>query len=80
MIFDNLEKIVQGWKCYIRKDPVIEEIAIGRAKICSECSELSMAMNFYLYCKQCGCFIPAKIRSLNSGCPLNKWKPHLSSI
>jgi len=40
-----------------------------RIAICKECPELNK-LNF---CRQCGCFMPAKVRIPQVSCPLLKW-------
>lgn len=66
--------IVDGWYHLIIKDPATEEVAKERSKICSECEKLDCISNsFYLHCGKCGCYIPAKVRSKSSKCPLNLW-------
>lgn len=68
-------EIIDGWTHLMVKDPVTEEIATERSKECNNCENLcTLSGGFYLHCKKCGCYIPAKIRSKNSKCPLNKWK------
>ena len=66
---NKLQEIINGWKNYTFKNPEIENIAKNRAKICSNCSKLRKNNT----CKICGCYIPAKVRSVKSKCPLRKW-------
>jgi len=40
-----------------------------RIEICKSCPELN-SLNF---CKQCGCYMPLKVRIKSSECPLKKW-------
>lgn len=66
----KLNEIYTGWKNLIFENETIEIIAKERIRICvEECTELSEINT----CKQCGCYIPAKCRSQQSRCPLNKW-------
>ena len=65
----KLRSIYDGFKHIIWKDPEIEALAKDRAKICSECNRSSG--NF---CKECGCYISAKVRSKIEKCPLLKWE------
>jgi hypothetical protein len=37
---------------------------------CKACDNLNKA-NF---CKECGCFMPVKVRFKSSQCPIGKWK------
>jgi len=40
-----------------------------RIGICKECPDLNK-LNF---CRQCGCFMPAKVRLPEASCPVLKW-------
>lgn len=64
-----LQEIYSGWKFYAFKSPEIEELAKNRAKTCVSCKELRRNKT----CKICGCFVPAKVRSEKSKCPLKLW-------
>lgn len=66
----KLNEIINGWKNYAIQTPAIEDLAKNRAKFCVDCSQLRRNTNV---CKICGCYIPAKIRSVKSRCPLRKW-------
>lgn len=63
------EEIVSGWGNYMFKSPKIEEKAKERLKICLECESLTRIQS----CNLCGCFMPAKVRSPLSSCPIKKW-------
>ena len=65
----RLSEIYEGWKNYAFPNPQIEEIAKRRIAICIECKELRKNNS----CALCGCYMPAKVRSLKSHCRLNKW-------
>ena len=65
---EKIGSILTGWKNVIWKSPEVEVEAIRRVEICSDCGS-----NKNTYCKQCGCWIPAKARSMKEGCPINKW-------
>lgn len=65
----KLQEIISGWKNYTFKNPEVEKIAKHRAKLCSDCPKLRNNNT----CKICGCYIPAKVRSVKSKCPLRKW-------
>ena len=65
----RLSEIYNGWKNYTFKSLEIEELAKNRAKICVSCNKLRRNNT----CKICGCYIPAKTRSLKSKCPEKKW-------
>ena len=65
---EKISSIITGWKNVIWKSPEIEVEAIRRVEICSTCSH-----NKNTFCKVCGCWIPATARSMEEGCPINKW-------
>ena len=65
---NKLKEIYQGWKNLVWKDPEIEKIAKERALICARCP-----FNVDNKCNKCGCYLPAKTRSINSKCPDGKW-------
>lgn len=67
-------EIYNGWKNVIFSSPEIEKMAKERAKICVECIiNDKPGMRNNKTCRICGCFIPAKVRSEKSKCPLKKW-------
>ena len=69
-----LQDIVDGWTALIIKEPVTEELASKRSAICVGCEHMNtLPGGFYLHCGKCGCYLPAKIRSKNSKCPIDKW-------
>lgn len=85
-MLSKLKEIVEGWKNYTFENPIIEELAGDRAKICGECPEpvegtfkvfdepnLKFKDIQGLLCNACGCPLSAKTRSPNSVCPKNKW-------
>lgn len=43
-------------------------VRIDTCKLCPELNALRM-------CRQCGCFMPAKVRIKNASCPIGKWYP-----
>ena len=47
-----------------------DEQAADRLSICEKCPELIKATS---QCKQCGCFMKAKVKLKNASCPLLKW-------
>ena len=67
----QLSEIYDGWKNYVFQDPQIEELAKKRIAICvtNECGKFKVNKS----CAMCGCFMPAKVRSLRSKCMLKKW-------
>jgi len=64
----RLERIIEGWYNLIIRDPVIEEMALKRAKVCAVCSS-----NVRNVCKECHCPLPAKTRSVEEKCDKNLW-------
>lgn len=66
---EKVKSIATGWKNVIWKSPEIEAEAIRRVEICADCVQ-SKSNGF---CKICGCWIPAKARSMDENCPINKW-------
>lgn len=47
-----------------------KETALKRAKICADCDRL---LRPTFTCKECGCFMKAKVKLTEATCPLNKW-------
>ena len=73
----KLEEIFIGWKNLIFENEKLEEIAKERIRICvEECKTVdgSNGLTEHSTCKVCGCYMPAKTRSPQSSCPLNKWR------
>lgn len=73
---DIITEIYSGWKNYAFKNPVMEKIAKNRIDICVKCKDPKTGKSGITKlktCRFCGCYIPAKTRSLTSKCPLKKW-------
>ena len=66
----KLTEIYEGWKNYTFPNSAVEEIAKKRIEVCINCDKLRKNNT----CALCGCYMPAKVRSLKSNCILNKWK------
>lgn len=66
---NKLKSILDGFKHIVWKDADTEAMAISRAKICTACD-----FNKGTFCKECGCYISAKIRSKQEKCPILKWE------
>jgi len=66
---NRLSEIYMGWKNYVFLNPQVEELAKKRIEICINCDKLLNNNS----CVLCGCYMPAKVRSLKSKCQLNKW-------
>lgn len=47
-----------------------QAVVAKRQNICAGCPELTKTIQI---CKQCGCFMPAKIWLMDAWCPLKKW-------
>lgn len=67
----GLQEIFEGWKNYTFPNSDVENIAKKRITIClkNDCSKLTKNHR----CGVCGCYVPAKVRSIKSKCPLNLW-------
>lgn len=63
---NKLKSILAGWSNVLWSSDEVKQIAIERAEICSECDK-----NKHTFCTDCGCWIPAKARSLDEVC--DKW-------
>jgi hypothetical protein len=46
------------------------EVVKERALACKGCEKLTAVVHV---CKECGCFMPAKILLANMTCPIGKW-------
>lgn len=64
-----LSEILNGWKHIIFKDPEVEKLAHRRIRLCVDCDSLRPTKT----CNICNCYMPAKVRSVKSTCPKNKW-------
>jgi cytoskeletal protein CcmA (bactofilin family) len=69
----KISEILNGWGGMARAGLGILEsdkkvISENRLNICNEC-ELRKIM----FCGKCGCLITAKVLSMESTCPINKW-------
>jgi len=49
---------------------VTDDVARARLKICNGCDRY---MSFTHQCRECGCFMDAKVKLPNAYCPLYKW-------
>jgi hypothetical protein len=54
---------------------VPKDIADARYETCKSCDRFS-ALKF---CKECGCFMPAKTKLFQVDCPLKKWGSPMTS-
>jgi hypothetical protein len=69
-MIEKFDEIVSGWKNYMFKSEEVESIAKKRLITCLNCEHITKNKR----CSKCGCFIPAKVRSLKSKCPKGFWK------
>ena len=53
-----------------KSEKVNEEVSEKRLNICLECPEL---LQLTKQCKQCGCFMKAKVQIQKATCPMGKW-------
>lgn len=49
---------------------VPKEVAQARYDICKKCDKLEQPM---ATCKECNCFMKAKVKAKGAVCPLGKW-------
>lgn len=81
----NVKHIIDGIKNSIFVKEEIEKIANTRYAICSTCpknsknkdmndlGEYYSSLRFDEHCSECACNLHAKVRSLHTNCPLEKW-------
>jgi hypothetical protein len=78
-----VKNILSGWKNFLTKSDVSENLAKKRAKSCAACPQARQGMLLAFikdrlteiegaYCNICNCPLSAKVRS-NDTCPLKKW-------
>jgi len=48
----------------------IQQTVATRLALCNECPSLVKAVQV---CKECGCFMPAKVWITGQSCPIGKW-------
>lgn len=66
-----LSEIFEGWKNLVFENPQIEAEAKRRMTICvkNDCKKFTTSKT----CGICGCYMPAKVRSSKSHCPIAQW-------
>lgn len=83
----NFQGIISGFMNYKFPTLTMEQLAVERAKVCSECQHCDANHPFKkllgdgetieeikgMGCKLCGCLLSAKVRQLFSDCPEKKW-------
>lgn len=63
-------QIAEGyWNLVNRSKAEVETMAAQRIAVCKSCAHYSITSQ----CKLCGCFMPAKTRSVHAKCPVEKW-------
>jgi hypothetical protein len=63
-----INEIIEGWKNYIVKNPLVEAEAKRRASICASCKHAKNDMGIPR-CGICNCPLAMKTRSMKSECP-----------
>ena len=80
----NLDQIFEGIVNTVIKPEHVEAIAKERWKFCAKCEFLDKigtecaAPGTQPCCKECGCSLSFKTRSLSTSCPKGKWMAILS--
>lgn len=73
------EKLMRGatglTKAVLGLDKAPDEAIDLRWAVCNRCSEMGRLG----FCKQCGCYLRAKVRVASEACPLGKWKPETAA-
>jgi hypothetical protein len=79
-IWKEKGKIFEGVRNNIFKKEHIEEIAYSRNEVCIKCPYIDLkgdqcaVVGTQPCCKECGCSLRLKTRSLSSECPKGFWK------
>lgn len=80
----KIKSLLNGWKNFLDKSEVAEEMAESRAKHCLDCVHnrktiLTAFIDDDLVkirgraCMKCKCPLSAKLRSINENCPIGLW-------
>lgn len=83
----NIKHILEGIKNTVFVKEEVEKIALERYEICKACPKNSTnkdkkdfdpgkwfsALRPDEHCSMCACNIHAKVRSLHTACPIDKW-------
>jgi hypothetical protein len=69
----KISEILNGWGNLAKHaigilDEDTKTISENRLEICNDCEFRKTD-----FCDECGCFLPAKVLSMDSECPKNKW-------
>ena len=66
------QRPARPWDLFNKKIGRIEdELASERLAICKDCPRIRKSS---MTCKECGCFMPAKVKLPNAFCPIGKWQ------
>ena len=66
------QRPARPWDLFNKKiGRVEEELASERLAICKDCPRIRKTS---MTCKECGCFMPAKVKLPNAFCPIGKWQ------
>jgi hypothetical protein len=66
----RVKNIASGWAQLLLIKP--HKIAKVRLIVCRNCKSNRWGGR-RMWCKECGCYIPAKVRVKDEVCPLKKW-------
>jgi len=67
----KVKQIVTGYTSLLKRQPLGTE-AKKRLTLCRNC-ESNRWRGLRMWCKECFCYIPAKVRVVEAKCPLGKW-------
>lgn len=67
---------MEGWKNLLIRNEKIEKHALQRLEICINCpfNDSKGTLTMSSRCTECGCWLEAKARNLESKCPIDKWQ------
>ena len=72
VVMGSIKEILEGWGSLMLKPYDNAEVVEPRLNACNRCEIRTGSL-----CDKrkggCGCVIPAKVRSMDSKCPINKW-------
>lgn len=71
-MIEKIKHIIIGW--WYRLLGLNLELFEQRMEQCKECSEILYLSKNEAICKDCGCFLKAKLVLEDEECPLGKWK------
>jgi hypothetical protein len=68
----GFQRPARPWDLFNKKIGKVEdELASERLAICKDCPRIRKSS---MVCKECGCFMPAKVKLPNAFCPIGKWQ------